>query len=433
MREQGGEIMPKKPIINRFFLNKKPIAGLFFILIMVISPDGLGGEKNTLTLSEALMKTLKQHPELPAYQALVRSARSQIEQAEVGTRPELSVQVEDALGSGDFQGRKRSQTTLDISWLLEKKLIERRIAVVEQDERRAIVAQRIRLLDVLATTKALYLEMLRLQERKAVAMDALKAAQSIREVVRERHRLAAAPQVDLARANAAVRRQELELDRWQSRMDRIRETLAAQWGAPGRADFGIDGTLRIAAPEVDSPNYGELVDTSPYVKTLLVERAAIEKRIGLVKEEARNRIRLTAGVRRHDLENDYSARLGFSIPLGSEHRNDSRIAALRLEEEAYRIKENAKKLEMKSRIRTLTEQYQVAYQQQSALESEVIPALERAVGDARDAYRKGIYGYQDWWSVQKDWDESRMALIEARYEGQSARAELERITGSSIR
>ena len=63
---------------------------------------------------------------------------------------------------------------------------------------------------------------------------------------------------------------------------------------------------------------------------------------------------------------------------------------------------------------------------------DVIPHLEQALTDTRNAYELGRYSYFEWRTVQKDLLEARSALVEASVDAHQNTIEIERLTGVRI-
>src|SRR5690348_16284923 len=76
-----------------------------------------GGEK--LSLSSALQRALRANPRLAAAGFDVDAANGRRLQAGAIPNPELSFELDNALGSGEFRGLRSAETTLQVSQLFE--------------------------------------------------------------------------------------------------------------------------------------------------------------------------------------------------------------------------------------------------------------------------------------------------------------------------
>ena len=165
---------PEKPIMNRFFW-RKAITLLPLLLIM----PAVSLAETSLTLSEAIQRSFANHPELRAFSYRRAAADGMAQQARVGSRPQLDLSVEDALGSGDYSGADSLQSTLSISWILEDDLLEQRGRSADVQKQVISDEQAIKTLDVAAETARKFLTVVVYQQRKELAKAARVQAESV--------------------------------------------------------------------------------------------------------------------------------------------------------------------------------------------------------------------------------------------------------------
>ena len=80
---------------------------------------GAGDGRDSITLAEALARTLRGSPELAAYDYDLRAAEARILQAGLRPNPELSLNIENPTGSGPYQSADQMENTLTLSQLIE--------------------------------------------------------------------------------------------------------------------------------------------------------------------------------------------------------------------------------------------------------------------------------------------------------------------------
>src|SRR5207247_11140231 len=102
-------------ICNRIIIRLVAFGGLAAFSHSVSAADLTG----QVTLAQALALTLKQNPDLAAFSWDVRSAEARVLQARLRPNPELGMQSEDIGGSKQSTGFSHSQTTLQLSQLVE--------------------------------------------------------------------------------------------------------------------------------------------------------------------------------------------------------------------------------------------------------------------------------------------------------------------------
>lgn len=91
------------------------LIGSVGLLLLASSPAGA----QTLTLAEALDRAEAQSPLVDEARARVEAARGRARQAGVSPNPELSLEIENIAGSGDFRGARGAEATLAIGQRIE--------------------------------------------------------------------------------------------------------------------------------------------------------------------------------------------------------------------------------------------------------------------------------------------------------------------------
>ena len=95
----------------------------------------LAANQNTseaLTLKEAIQRTFNHNPELQTFQYQLEAQQGRMVQADLSPKPQVSLTVEDALGSGDFNGFDNSQATLSVAWILDENIKDKRVQVASE-------------------------------------------------------------------------------------------------------------------------------------------------------------------------------------------------------------------------------------------------------------------------------------------------------------
>jgi cobalt-zinc-cadmium efflux system outer membrane protein len=81
----------------------------------------------TLTLPEALTRTVARNPELQVLGFQREALAGELTQAGLAPNPELNVALQDGLGTDIYSGFDSAETTVTLGWLLERGVRERRI------------------------------------------------------------------------------------------------------------------------------------------------------------------------------------------------------------------------------------------------------------------------------------------------------------------
>ena len=90
------------------------------------------GDDGVISLPQALAATMARNPELVAFGHQFEAQDGRILQAGLAPNPELSVMVENALGTGEFSGTDNAETTVSIAWVLERGVRQRRVDTARQ-------------------------------------------------------------------------------------------------------------------------------------------------------------------------------------------------------------------------------------------------------------------------------------------------------------
>tara|TARA_R110002167_G_scaffold51872_18_gene150090 strand:- start:1181 stop:2488 length:1308 start_codon:yes stop_codon:yes gene_type:complete len=415
---------PEKPIMNRFFW-RKAITLLPLLLIM----PAVSLAETSLTLSEAIQRSFANHPELRAFSYRRAAADGMAQQARVGSRPQLDLSVEDALGSGDYSGADSLQSTLSISWVLEGDLLQRRGHSVDVQKRVISDEQAIKKLDVAAETARQFLTVVVYQQRKALAEAARAQAESVAKELSKRMDAGKSLLADKLRAEAELARADIALEDLDHEIRGAKRMLATQWNAR-QTDFDIaSGSLAIAADKLNYEALAQQLSSHPRVRKLLSQERVAQSEIALAKTEARSRWQFSTGVRRFENTDDYALVAGFTVPLGGEQRNSGRIAALAAERDRYRADADAMQIVLEARLYVLLQEFQHAQHVVGALREQILPRLEKAQSEARNAYQLGRYSYQDWRGVQQELLATRSYLLDSQFKAQLTRVEIERLSG----
>ena len=191
----------------------------------------------SITLDEALARTLDANPALAANGYQIDAALSRVQQANIGPTPVFDLAINDALGTDDFRGVRSAETTLSIIWVLERGTRLRQIDAALADVSLHEVEARIMQLDTAAETARRFLACLALQARLVNAAEAIRLAEQAVESVRARVAAGGATQAEQSRAEAGLVRAQLLEEDYEHELVSANHRLSEQWGET-QPDFG---------------------------------------------------------------------------------------------------------------------------------------------------------------------------------------------------
>jgi cobalt-zinc-cadmium efflux system outer membrane protein len=382
-----------------------------------------------LTLRRALALTLKQNPELAAFSWDVRTADARVLQAGLRPNPELGTQTEDIGGTKESGGVKRSQTTLQLSQLIElggkrgarmrQAGFERELTKLDYESKR---------LDVLKKTTQAFVDVLSGQERVRLAQENMDLISAFLPDIKKRIEAGKASAVEQTRIDVAVASTRIDLEQAKRTLLAARQHLAAQWGS-AKPDFGravgdleamksVPGFSTLSSTLLQNP---ELVRWEP-------EKEKREATLRLQQAEAVPNLILSAGPRYIAETGEWTQVVGFTLPLPLWNRNEGAI----LEAQNQLAKLQDEKRSTVARLSTeLTDAYQTVARtadEVGVLRDSVLPGAEKSVAAMQAGYQAGRFSYLDINEARQTLAAARLQYLQALSDYHKAVAEIEALT-----
>ena len=422
----------QKPIVNRFSASCTSIVrkGLVAFLLAAGPTHAVTGDEEPLRLDEAIGLTLRQHPNLAAFAHRREALQGRVQRARIGQRPELSLELQDALGTGRLSGLDQAQTTLGISWILDAELVAAQVGAAQEATTQVDVNREIRALNVAAETAALFVQDLAQQERLKLANQFVEQAEEGLSVARRRQAAGNAAGMEVLQAAAQLRGRQLEAEELVHELEAGRYELAAQWG--GDRDYRPKGDLR-ALPEVgDFEHQLSALKNSPALRSFATRQRILESEMILARIEAKPRWQLSAGLRRYEDSDDFALVAGLTLPVGDDGRSAGRLQTLRAQQAEYAAEAEAMERRLDRQLYVLLLEIEHGLHLITALSDDIIPVLQKAQRQASHAYEIGQLNYLQWQDIRRQWLAARRNLI-TTYEATHLRhIELQRLTGASL-
>lgn len=393
------------------------------------APDLRG---KSLPLSKALEKALAHNKELAAFEYRGVEQAGRVQQAGLLPNPELKVVLEDAVGSGVFEGFHVAQTTLSLEWVLEHRIRGRRVDAAQARSALLVSDAEILRLDVAAETAQRFLSSLANQARLESADEAVSLAEETVHAVERRVRAGKAPRAELTRAEAELAMTRLHRDDVTHALSADYHRLAAQWGEIQPGFSRVEGEL-LALPTTES--FAALqarVEQNPQLARLVSEARVAKANLRLAEARRWPTVRPTLGVRRYEATNDAALYAELKIPLPVFSRNQGEVAESRAAISRTHADADAVRVRVHTALFEFYEELRHHFHRTATLRDEVIPRLAKALRETRRGYEQGRYSYFEWRSVQADLIEARGELIEASTGAHRLVIALERLTGESV-
>lgn len=412
----------KKPIQNRFL---KLLSSISFCCIAITA-----NAQEVISLNKAISLSLKQHPELSSFVYSNKAAAALVDQAQIGTPITVNAVAEDALGTGSYSGIDSLQTTISISWLLEKDIIDSRVKLASSKAATTSLAQEVKAIDIASETAQIFITLLSQIEKLKLAKLAQQQAQEVLKQISTKVEAGKLFIVDELRAKATLSLIELEVEDLTHEIEATKAQLSAQWR--GTPNFDVVGSLS-KVPSIKNLNTAlENLKSNPKLKRFMLEQKVMQSEIDLAVAEQTPAWQVTTGLRRNEAVNDFAFTAGISIPIGSEKRNRSLISSLEAKQSQSKAESAALYQRISTQVLLLAHKLRHNRHVINSLTLHSIPYLEEASNKANDAYKQGSYRYTDLYAVQQELIKAQSQLIDAYTNIQLFNIELERLTGTSV-
>ena len=380
-----------------------------------------GTVPTNLTLPQALAEAEASSPVIQAALARASAAQARVRQAGYRANPELSVEVENFAGTGDYSGARGLETTVAVNQRLdvggrrrarvsvaraELAAEELRLAIARADLGRQVREQFARA--VTARDK------LRITEENATrATELARIAGQLVEAGRE-------PPLRAIRARSAAAQAQAELEG--ARADEIasRRTLGALFGSTTPPE-SVTGSVIDLEPRPIDP------EQSLDVRLADLELAVAEAEVGQQVAQRSLDPAVGVGVRQFRGSGDIALVGGVSMPIPVFDRNQGNIAAARANVTDFQARRANVLATVTVRARNAIAAVESAEARVRALEGAAVPEAFEALRLTQLSYREGRAALLELLDAQNAYRSAELALIDARLALALATAELGRV------
>ena len=387
-----------------------------------------GGPQETITLEQAVAMATGNSPRLRGAAAGLTRVTAASRSARAYTNPSVEV----------YEGRQyaRPIATPGVPGLLQHYAAYQTIEIPKERRARLAVAesaiassrygQQGLTLSVVAEVKNAFYNVLRRREEIAHSEENLRLVEDLRRRVAVEVNVGEKGRLELTRAEAEVARARFAVRSAQMELSNGIALLRVAIAAPAEANLDPQGELE---PRVQLPPVAEL-RTRVYAThpALAQTRTDIQTAEAQLKQE--RALRIPRPIAFGEFENQPDLRYwraGVTIPLPLWDRRRGQID----ESKAAIVQSTAafdqRRLELTSSLERAYEQYQLADQQVTSLESGELHAAESAVTAAKAAYRFGERGIVEVLDAQRVLQAVRGDLTDAQFARQAALVDLEEL------
>jgi cobalt-zinc-cadmium efflux system outer membrane protein len=423
-------ITDKKPTFNRFFVGIKTTINPVLLMAILLStaPSFAATASEPLSLNKALGLTLSEHPELNAYAHQQLAFNGLIEQAGAKTRPEIGISIEDALGSGSLSGLSGAQSTVKITWLLEQEQIQSRIKAAKASSTSIVFAQEIKALDLGALTAKRFIESTTFIARLKLAKLMKQQSQEVLAAINARQKAGKSGSVENKLAQTDVLRRELDIEDLSHELKASLYRLVSPWQGNAQ-DYHLVGDLFYIPAIGNVEQQMQKIKQHPMLKMLVNQQRIIQSEIELARIEAKPKWQFSTGVRRYETTDDVGLIAGVSIPWGVDERATGASKALSAKQGELQNQMQAFSQKLDVQLYVLLQEINHSQHVITMLQDKLIPLLEAASLESKQAYELGKLSYMQWNDVRQELFTSKLELLDAYQTIHLQHIEIQRLTG----
>lgn len=381
-----------------------------------------------LTLSQCLQRTVQNNPGLIPPQLEVQAQDGLIEQAGLLPNPELELEAENVLGTGEFQNFKGSETTLVVSQLFETAgKRSKRVRVAELDKQHTRLDLDIAQLEVLYQTADAFISLLAAQERSDLEGEFHQIAQTVRDVIRASVEAGKDSPIEEIRAQVMAESTQLEWNRSLQEQETARRSLAALMGEERPTFERVIGNLQALPTIADASAWLDRMSSHPELKKAENEMERTQASLELEKANGVPDVRIGGGVRYLSESDDGAFVLGLSVPLPLFNRNQGTVRAAQEYVNKAKAERSAKAFDFRSSIQIYLQTLTQNRAQLEHMQNSLLPQAQRAFDLVQEGYRQGKFPYLSVLDTQRSLFEIQLEIVETAEAYHRVFNELERL------
>lgn len=388
--------------------------------------------RGELTLAQALQAALSGNPDLRASAYELNAAQARLIQAGLRPNPQLSLELENFAGSGDYRGVAVLDTTLTLSQVVElggKRALRRSTAQAGVDA--VGVAQQARELDVLAEVTRRFIDVVVAQERTAFAADAARLSQQALDAIATRVDAGRSPEAERSRARIAVLRAQVEQEQAQATLRSARYALSALWGNPEPGFMAARAELFRLRKLEPVQALARRLETTPDLLMFVSESRLRDAQLQLARAQARPDLTLSLGARQMQSSGDAALVAGFSMALPWSDRNQGAIREAQVRLTQSQAEMDAARLRARSTLLALHQQMSAALMRVETLRNDAVPQAELALEQTRAGFQRGRFSFLELATAQEELLVLRSSVIDAAADYHRMLIEIERLTSAA--
>jgi cobalt-zinc-cadmium efflux system outer membrane protein len=400
---------------------------------MSVSIQSADAPVSSITLENALKRTLSNNPELLLFDFKSASLDGESKTAKLNPEMAAGIEVENVLGTGKLSGINDAELTLTLSSVIELgDKVNSRINVVTSKKALLLAQRRIRTLDILGETTRRYINVIVQQELYKVEQRAEMLSRKMLQAVSVRIDAGASSPLEKKRAESALSQTRLSLLISEQKLNEYKRDLAIMWGE-NTADFTVvEGTLLLFPNSLSLESILSELQSNPHILLYAENYRVQEARSRVTQANQQFDITWEAGIRRLQGIDDTAFVASISVPFGTKQRNLGEYEKQRALLDSIYYQKQAKLRQLTRQLNQVISAKDQALLTVTTLQDNVAPTLESALKLAREGYESGRYNYIEWMTTQQQLIDMQRTLIKAAGIVHLRNADLEALTGLPI-
>jgi cobalt-zinc-cadmium efflux system outer membrane protein len=374
-----------------------------------------------ITLQQVVAHVLVSNPELKVYSMEQRAREARVLASGLLPNPRLQVGVENITGSGRYSGVGRSETTLQLSQLIE--LGGKSLAARDYETKR---------IDVLIRASKAFIDLLRAERKKGLAGELLVLAEQSLTAVSERVRAGKVSLIEKTKAAVELSTVRLAEERAINEWLAARRKLAATWGETNPRFEKALGNLDEIATVPPLESLTREIKHNPDLARWTTEFSRWQAQIDLERSRGVPDVSLQAGVRRLEQTNDNALVIGISIPLPLFDRNQGAIAEARHRLSKAEAQKHALEINLNIKLAEAHLALSLARTEVVFLKTQMVPGAESAFEAMMEGYRFGKFNFIEVLDSQRILFQARVQYVDALANYHKAVLDVERLIGTPL-
>ena len=411
--------------------NKIFLMACWLCMLELYAIESLAQE--TITLDQAIIKVLENHPILMISDYKAQAMAARMRQALQPPADKLSFSLENFAGTGDVVAFGDAEATLSLSRTLELGNKATNRGNVVRSEMQLLENQKdFDRLNLLADTAQRFLHVAADQEYLHLAEEAIELVRLTERVVENRIRAGRTPDTERQRIIISLASEEQELNHKLHDLESSRVNLSTLWNERNPRFDRVEANVYQLD---DVPNFEELellLDQNPalvrYIRAEDVNRAKIR----LMQSRRKPDIDISAGLRYLGDRNDVAFVISTSIPLGSASRARPYIEESESRKNIDPLSLEQKRMELYAILYEMYQEIKHARETFDTLNDRIIPAAEQMLEDYENGYQAGRYSLLELVQAQQVLRNAQKQLIDTAISIHEHRIEIDRLTGAQL-